>query len=376
MKKRACKQCLFNSDNYPSIQLNDEGLCDICEVNMQQIDLLKNFKEPGYLEMIISQIKKNKKGKYDCLIGISGGSDSSFLVYLTKKWGLNPLLLHVDSGWNSEISVTNIKRIIAKSGYDFVSEVLPWEELREVQRSFILANVLDIDLPFDNLMTSYIYSTAQKYNIKYILNGDNMETEGIMPSHYTHYKLDKSNILDIHKKWGSVKLDKLKFLGTFDYFWFDRIKKIEFLTPLNWIEYNKEKAKKIIQNEFDWKDYGGKHYENIFTRFYQGYILPRKFKIDKRVSHLSILICSRQLSKNQAHEILKNQSAYPSTQLEREDQLFFLKKLNFSERDFNIYIDAAPVSHRSYKSDLDLYDFFKPFYKFLKHIFKFKFFKF
>ncbi len=367
-----CKQCLFNSENNPFIQLNEEGLCDVCEVNMFQINSFKKIKTPEYLESMVQQIKDSKKGKYDCLIGISGGTDSSFLVYLAKKWGLNPLLLHVDSGWNSEVSVFNIKQIIEKSGYDFITKVLPWGEVRDVQRSFILANVVDIDCPFDNLLMSYNYMAAQEYNIKYVLNGACIATEGIMPSHFAHYKLDKRNIMSIHNKWGVIKIKELKFIGIFEYLWFDKIKKIKFLSPLDWIEYNKAEAKKIIQSEFNWKDYGWKHCENIFTRFYQGYILPKKFKIDKRISHLSMLICSNQLSKDQAKEILENFPIYLNPLLERDDRIFFLKKLQLSEQAFENYINIYPVSHRSYKSNLDFYDFFKPLYQILKRIFKFK----
>lgn len=372
---KACKQCLFNSENYPEIVLNDQGICDICEINMERINGLVRQKDPAYLERMLKEIKASRKGKYDCLIGISGGTDSSYLVYLAQKWGLNPLLMHVDGGWNSEISVINIERIVENSGFDFVTEVLPWDEMRDVQKAFISANVLDIDLPFDNAMLMYNYLVAQKYGIKYVINGYSTDTEGIMPSNFTHYKLDKRNLIAVHRKFGSVPLKKLKFVGTFSFFWLDRVKKIKFLHPLNWIEYNKSEAKKVIQREFDWRDYGGKHYENIFTRFYQGHILPHKFNVDKRISHLSMLICSKQMSREEALEILNSLPLYPDNLMERDDKNFFLKKLQIPAEEFEKYMRSESISHREFKSDLDYYDFFRPVYRFMKQLFKFKIFK-
>lgn len=371
----SCSQCLFTSENHPAIQLNAQGVCDICEINAHNIQQIKNQKDPAFSAEMIQKIKASKKGKYDCLIGISGGTDSSYLVYLAKQWGLSPLLMHVDGGWNSEVSVINIERIVENSGYDFVTEVLPWDEMRDIQRAFIEANVLDIDLPFDNAMLMYNYLVAKKYNIKYVINGYSIDTEGIMPSNFTHYKLDRRNLLDIHKRFGKVKLSKLKFIGTFSYWYWNRVEKIEFLHPLDWINYNKSEAKTIIQKEFDWRDYGGKHYENIFTRFYQGHILPVKFGIDKRISHLSMLICSGQLTKEEAKRQLESLPLYPNELLQRDDQLFFMKKLQLTAEQMDLYLKTPPQSHRVFKSDLDYYDFFRPFYRFLKRVFQVNFFK-
>jgi N-acetyl sugar amidotransferase len=367
-----CEKCLFNSENYPNIKLDEAGICDICKVNEKRILALKSVCS---IEDLILKIKSKRKGKYDCLIGISGGTDSSYIVYLAKKWGLNPLLMHVDGGWNSETSVINIEKIVDNSGFDFVTEVLPWHEMRDVQYSFIKANVIDIDLPFDNAMLMYNYKVAQKFNIKYVLNGYSTTTEGIMPENFNHYKLDKKNIIDIHRKYGHNPLKRLKFLGSFKYIWYDRIKKIEFLHPLDHIDYNKNEAKKVIQDEFEWKDYGGKHYENIFTRFYQGHILPIKFKVDKRVSHLSMLICSGQLLKDDAMLILEKESMYPSKLLERDDQTFFCKKLKLDALQFESYMKMAPVTHREFKSDLDLYDKLRPAYRLIRKYLGLKIFK-
>lgn len=361
---KACKKCLFNSKNYPLIQLDENGVCDMCETNSQLILQTREKQKTVSIEGFIQEIKANQKGIYDCIIGLSGGADSSYLVHLAKKWGLSPLLVHIDGGWNSDASVQNIKNLIDSTNFDYYCEVLPWEEMRDVQKAFIKANVLDIDLPFDNAMMSYLYRIADKHGIKYILNGYSNETEGIMPESFTHYKLDKKNILDIHRKHGILKLNQLKFLGTFDYIYFEKVKKIRFYSPLNMIDYNKSEIKDLLKQAYNWKDYGNKHFENIFTRFYQSTILPKKFGIDKRVSHLSVLICSNQLNKEEALKQL-NETQLLDADLEKDKQ-FFLKKLGLSDLEFEEYLRSKEVSHRVFKSDLDLYDRFKPIYSFFK----------
>jgi N-acetyl sugar amidotransferase len=372
---KACVQCLFTEVDYPSIQIDAVGICDICHINEQRIQEINRKKSKANLEAFIEKIKLSKNGKYDCLIGISGGTDSSYLVYLAKKWGLSPLLMHVDGGWNSETSVINIERIVENSGFDFVTEVLPWHEMRDVQRAFIKANVIDIDLPFDNSMLKYNYNVAKRYNIKYVLNGYSTATEGIMPPNFTFYKFDKRNIYDINRRYGLSKIKKLDFISSLEYLYYDKVLKIRFEHPLNLIEYNKEEAKNVIKKEFDWKDYGGKHYENVFTRFYQGHILPKKFNVDKRKSHLSMLICSKQITRQEASNTLQNETPYPSALLERDDELFFCKKLNLSKIEFSDYMNSPEVSHRAFKSDLDMYDFFRPVYRFIKKIVGFKTFR-
>ena len=370
-----CEKCLLNEIDHPEIKLDDNLECDICKINKIRIFNVEEKKKSQSIGTLINNLKSKKKSKYDCLIGISGGTDSSYLVYLAKKWELNPLLLHVDGGWNSEISVINIERIVENSGFDFVTEVLPWHEMRELQKAFIKSNTIDIDLPFDNAMLKYNYLTAEKYNIKHILNGYSTTTEGIMPPRFAHYKNDKRNIKDIYKKHSNYKLKELKLIGTFGHIYYDKIKKIKFLYPLDLINYNKKNAREIIEKEFNWRDYGGKHYENVFTRFYQGYILPNKFNIDKRKSHFSMLICSNQITKKDAEEEIEKNPPYSSGLLKRDDKIFFCKKLKISLKEFDSYIKSPEVSHRKFKSDLDYYDFFKPLYKFLKKWLKFKIFR-
>ena len=235
--------------------------------------------------------------------------------------------------------------------------------------------MIDIDIPFDNAIMMYNYLWAKKFNIKYIFNGYSTSTEGLMPPNFSHYKFDKRNVLDIHSRFGEVPLNKMKILGSLDYLIYDKFYQIRLVFPLDYLDYVKDDAKAVIKQEFDWQDYGGKHYESVFTRFYQGYILPNKFKVDKRKSHLSMLICSKQLSREAALEILNNENPYPSKELEREDKEFFIKKMGLSEQEFESYIDSPAISHRFYKSDLDMYDFLSPVYRYLKRVFNIKVFE-
>jgi N-acetyl sugar amidotransferase len=365
---KECSNCILTEVDYPKIKLNSKGICDICEVNSAKIKNITELNKSERLNELVQLVKTQKKGKYDCLIGISGGTDSSYLVHLAKEWGLNPLLLHIDGGWNSEKSVSNIKKIVSISGFDFITEVLPWDEMKDLQKAFVKANVIDIDIPFDNAVSMYNFYVAKKYKIKYIFNGYSTETEGLMPPNFSHYKCDGRNIAHIHKLFGTINLKDLKILGSFKLFYFDKICKIKFVFPLDYIRYDKSKSKEIIQAEFGWEDYGGKHYESIYTRFYQGSILPRKFKINKRKSHLSMLICANQITREDALA-LDRAPYYTSESLEKEDQQFFCKKLDFSTEWFENYLLQKEVPHRFYKSDFDLYDRVRPVYRFIKKIF-------
>ncbi len=370
MTKLQCKICLFDSDNFPEIKLNDAGVCEICQINLETIEQTKNDIKNKSIEDRWKEIRSARKSKYDCIIGISGGIDSSYLVLMAKKAGINALLVHVDGGWNNEIAISNIKKIIDWSGYDYHSCVLNWSEIQDAQRAFLMANVLDIDLPFENALLKQLYTIANKYNVKTILFGYNAFTEGFLPVNYTHYKLDKKNIISIHKRFGKRKINYNQFIGTFEHFYITRLKKIQFQYPLNWFEYNKEIAKKELEETFKWIDYGGKHHENLFTQFYQEVILPKKFKVYKNIAHLSMLICSGQLSKDQATIELNNKTKIPSAAKE-----YFLKKLNISNKQFDDYVNSPAIDHRNFKSDLDIYDRFKPIYRFCKKIIGFSWFK-
>lgn len=353
----ACSRCIFDNNVYPAIQFNSEGVCSICSIyeNLQARTVFKGGDGKEKLDELILNVKNSAKNKtYDCIVGVSGGVDSSYVAYLVKEWKLRPLIIHVDNGWNSELAVKNIEQILGNLDYDLFTYVIDWEEMRDLQKSFIHANVLDIDLPFDNAFMAILYRMAQKFGVKYILSGHNTVTEGWMPDNFTHYKLDTLNIKDIHKKFGTVKLKTFPLLGPVKFWYFKKIKKIQMVYPLDFIEYNKEDVKKLLIEKLGWRDYGGKHYENVYTKFYQGHILVNKFGIDKRVSHLSTLINSGQISREKALEEMKV-SPYKPEDYE-EDKTFFLKKLELTEDEFERYMKTPGIKHTNYKSYINVID--------------------
>ena len=230
---------------------------------------------------ILKKIKDNGKGKkYDVLIGLSGGVDSTYVAYLCAKYKLNVLAVHLDNGWNSEIAVANIKRIIKNTGFDLITHVINWKEFKDLQRSYFKANVIDIEALTDHAIFTIMEQIAVKDNIKYILSGSSITTEGRLPESWVHNKWDSINIKAIHKKFGEIKLETFPIrnyvLGEI----LHKINGLKTIDILNYIPYDKASAKNLIQEEYNWKDYGGKHHESIFTRFYQSYILPYKFGVD------------------------------------------------------------------------------------------------
>ncbi len=291
---------------------------------------------------------------------------------LAKKNNLRPLIVHFDNGWNSELAVNNIENIINILGFDLYTLVVDWREFKDLQKSFIEASVVDIETVTDHAIIATLYKLAIKYDIKYILGGSNIATEAILPDYWIYNKGDHINIKDIHNKFGKVPL-KTYPLYTGRLKRKIRAKGIETIYPLNFIDYNKTKVKEIITNDLGWRDYGGKHYESIFTRFYQGYILPTKFNIDKRKAHLSTLIFSGQISKQKALEELEL-PIYNSNQLEI-DKEFVLKKLDYSEKEFDQIMKTPRIEHRDFEFEKPIhlqFPFLGPFRRIFKLIKKIK----
>ena len=299
------------------------------------------------LAELVAQIKQAGVGKkYDCITGISGGVDSSYLCLKAKQLGLRPLIVHFDNGWNSELAVKNIEHIISKLGFDLFTLVVDWNEFKDLQLSYLKASVVDIEALTDHAIAGTLYKIAAENNIKYILSGYNVVTEGVLPSYWVFNKSDGTNIKDIHKKYGTVPLKTYPLFGLKERKYFAGVKGIETINLLNFLPYNKAAVKEIITKELGWRDYGGKHYESIFTRFYQSYILPVKFGIDKRKAHLSNLIFSGQLTKEKALEEL-SKPIVDSQQLQ-EDYEFVLKKLNLSQTEFEAILAQPRREHNEF----------------------------
>ena len=348
--KISCDKCLIDSEIYPEILLDKYGTCDICNIIIEKHKKLEAQKNTGYLENLLKDLEQQKgKNKYDCILGISGGIDSAYLAIKAKEWGLNPLLVHIDTGWNSELAVDNIKSLINQLGFDLYTVVIDWNETQDVVRSFMRASVIDIDWANELSAQASIYNVARKFKIKHILTGHQISTEGWMPENIVHYKGDLLNFKAIHKQFGEIKLKTYPTIGFIKSFYFEKIAKINIYNPLDYIPYIKNDVKEILVNQYGWRDYGHKHYENIFTRFYQGYILPVKFKVDKRVFHYSAMIISGQLTKEEAKELLKLNPYNDMNQL-KEDKDYVIKKLGFLNEEFEEILMEKPKSHTDYRS--------------------------
>jgi len=278
--------------------------------------------------------------------------DSSYVAYLVKKLGLRPLAVHLDNGWNSELATKNIENIITRLGIDLYTLVVNWEEFKDIQLSYLKASVVDIEVVSDHAIFSTMFKLAKEKSIDYIISGTNTVTEFIMPESWLYKKMDFINLKDIHNKFGNVKL---KTYPTFDfkkYVYYSAVLKLTPISILNYVPYIKKDIKELITKELGWRDYGGKHYESVFTKFYQAYILPEKFKIDKRKAHLSTLICSGQLTKEAALKELE-QPLYKENELQ-QDKEYVLKKFGLSDEAFEEIMKRPRRDHRDFKTDTHL----------------------
>ena len=378
-KMGICKRCLMDS-SASDIIFDENGYCNFC--NTFLIDgykILNIDLEERQLNLtnLISKIKIDGKGKkYDCIVGVSGGVDSSYVLIKAKEMGLNPLAVHMDNGWNSELAQNNIANLINGLGVDLYTHVIEWDEYKNLMQAFFESNVVDIELLYDNAMMAVNYQQAAKYGIKYILSGVNTSTEGLkMPNGWNWFKYDKKNIQAIAKIFGGIRLKTFPSMGTFDFIKYKLFNKIEWLSFLDYFKYEKKAALDILEKHYGYKPYPYKHYESIFTRFYQGYILPNKFGIDKRRMHLSTLVLTNQIERDEALKMIL-ESPYPSSDQLEEDINYFLKKMDWSLNDLKNYINLPRVEHNMYPSELNLWnkyvlgqnDLF--IYKFMKKIFK------
>ncbi len=335
----------------PGIFFDEQGECNYCRIWERRAANFMYKGEAGKnkLEKLIAEIKKDGLGKpYDCILGVSGGVDSTFVAYQAKKFGLRPLIVHLDNGWNSEMSVKNIENIVQRLNFDLYTYVIDWEEFRDLQLAYLKASVLDVEFPTDHAIVAVLYKLASQHKIKYMLSGFNIATEGILPESWRWTKMDLLNLRSIHKQFGTVPLRTFPVLGFWKGIYFQRLKKIQSVQILNYLDYDKVKAKRLITDELGWKDYGGKHYESIFTRFYQGYILPVKFNVDKRKAHLSSLICSGQITRQAALEELKK-DIYDPAQL-KIDKEFVIKKFGLTPDEFENLMSRPVRSHLDFSS--------------------------
>ena len=357
-----CTATVMDNIADPDIRFDNKGICNYY-YDYQQIAakyVLTGKEADGTLARLVTNIKQDGKGKpYDCLIGLSGGVDSTYVAYLAKQLGLRPLAVHLDNGWDSELAVKNVENIITKLGFDLYTLVVNWEEFKDVQLAYLRASVVDIEIVSDHAIFASMYKLAKQHNIGYIISGTNIVTEHIMPPSWLYEKMDFANLKDIHSQFGKKKL---KTYPTYDFkkfVYYSALLRLRPVSILNYVPYNKKEIKELIKRELDWRDYGGKHYESIFTKFYQAYILPQKFKIDKRKAHLSTLICSGQMTKEEALMELEK-PLYPAKDL-AADKEYVLKKFGLSESEFDKIMQLPVRKHQDFKTDKRLKDAYMKF---------------
>lgn len=350
-RQRICSRCVMDTTD-PNITFDDTGICIHCRLWEDAASRLipPPTQRDAQLAALVERIKQSGNGKeYDSVMGLSGGVDSSYVAYLAHQHGLRPLAVHLDNGWDSELAVQNIHNIVNKLGFDLSTHVIDWDEFRDIQRSFFTASVVDIEMVTDHAITAVIYRLALKHRVRFILSGNNVVSEAVMPSAWTHRKSDLRNLKAIHRKHGTRKIKTFPTMSTLRQQWWQSVRGIQPANLLNYVDYDRNAAIATLERELGWRYYGGKHYESTFTRFYQAHILPEKFGIDKRRAHYSALINAGQLTRDEALASL-GRELYNPTEL-AEHRSYVAKKLGFSDEEFRAYLDEPPRSHFDFRSD-------------------------
>ena len=355
---KICSNCVMDTTD-PDIIFDENGVCDHCNIFYSHTlpAWQKKQSNPSALNKFIQNIKSSSRGKdFDCIIGMSGGVDSSYLThYAATDLGLKPLVFHVDAGWNSKIAVNNIEKIIDKLGLDLFTEVIDWEEMQDLQLSFLKSGVSHIDTPQDHCFFAVMYKFASKYNIKHILTGGNLSTECIRnPVSWMYYQSDARQLKDIQRRFGTRKL---KNFPTTSILWhklyLPYVRRIKTLRILDHIHYNKKEAIDMLEREYGWESYGQKHFESRFTRFYEAYWLPKRFGFDTRRVQFSSLIVTNQMTREEAMEILEKPSYDEATI--HNDLDYVSNKLEISTQELVEYLEGPKKYFFDYKSQEKLY---------------------
>lgn len=355
MNNKNCKRCILDT-TVADIWFAEDGECKYCKIH-DEMELLHPLDQESEtrLNQLIGIIKHNgRKKKYDCIVGVSGGRDSSYTLLTAVKLGLKPLAVHFDNGWNSEISVQNIKYACDILNVELFTIVADWEEFKDLQVSFLKASVPDADIPTDYAIYSVLYHVAKSEGIKYILNGHSFRTEGTSPISWTY--MDPLYVKSVHKKYGKIRRFKsfphMSVLKMQYYLWIKGIREIRLM---EYIDYNKSRVDDELKKELNWQYYGGHHHENIYTKFFQSYYLPHKFNIDKRKTELSALVRSGQKTREEAlNEINEHPYKYDPDVIE-----YTLNKLDLSKDEFDKIMNSENKTHDDYRTLLPLIRFLK-----------------
>ena len=354
-----CSNCVMDTTD-SAITFDKDGVCDHC--NNYYTKTLPNWhtdeRGKAELERMVDQILAAGKGKdFDCIIGMSGGIDSSYLTYIaTAELGLRPLVFHVDAGWNSQVAVNNIERMIDGLGLDLFTEVINWEEMKDLQLAFFRSGVPHIDTPQDHAFFATMYKFATKHRVRNILTGANLSTECIRnPIEWMYYQSDSRQLKDIHRRFGTRPLETFPVTSILWHkIWLPYVRRIRVLRPLNYTPYVKEEAKALLMERFGWQPYPQKHFESRFTKFYESYWLPKRFGYDVRRVQFSSLIVTGQMTRDEALAELEKPPYDPAT-IGQEIE-FVANKLGISEEELMSYMHLPKKTYRDYKSQRQLYD--------------------
>ena len=346
-----CQRCVMDTSD-PDIRFNEDGNCNHCETFLEESKIIKpqGLEREQRLKDLIESIKQSGKNKkYDCLIGVSGGTDSSYVAYIVKELGLRPLAVHMDNGWNSEESVKNIRNLCTRLNIDYESYVLDWDEFKDIQLSVLKSSIVEVEIPTDVAIVSILHKVASRNNIKYIIGGGNYATEGILPDLWFYNPKDLKLLKSIQKQFGSKKI---KTFPTFDWkaeIFYKFIKRIRMVYILNLLPYDKQEALSILKDKVGYHEYGGKHHESVYTRFIQSYFQPVKFNLDYRRATLSSQICSGSVTREDALKQLE-ELPYDISQV-KKDKDYVSKKFGITLEEFESIVNESPKSYKDYPND-------------------------
>jgi len=355
-----CTNCVMDTSD-KEIVFDDQGVCDHCNGFRSHVAPKWHPNETGrqMFARTVEQIRQSGQGKpFDCIIGLSGGLDSSYLLHrVVTEFQLRPLVFHVDGGWNTDIAVNNIQVLVEKLGLELFTEVINWEEMKDFQLAFFKSGVPHIDIPQDHAFVATLYQFANKHNIKYILNGGNISTECVRnPLEFLYYGTDMRQLRDIQKQFCTVKLKTYPFSDIlFHKIYLRYIRGLKVVKPLDWMPYTKAMARETLSREYGWMPYPQKHFESRFTKFYEGYWLPERFGFDTRRVQFSSLILTDQMTREDALSQLERPAYDPETIAHEFD--YIAKKLGITSEELRGYFEMPLKSYRDYDNSLWMFNF-------------------
>lgn len=355
-----CRRCIMSTLADRSIEFDSLGICNHCRRYDELITTrtLSGAAGKAALDQIVGRIRRAGRGReYDCIVGVSGGVDSTYVAYLVKQLGLRPLAIHFDNGWDSELAIKNIERVLRVLDIDLHTHVVDWHEFRDLQLAFLRASTPDGEIPTDHGIFATLWTEAAKRGIRYIVSGMNFATEAVSVPDWSYGHQDWRYIRDVHRIFGTVPLTTYPHYSLSGLAWMTVARRIRTVSILNYVDYHREEAMRLLQDQLGWIYYGGKHHESVYTRFWQGYVLPRKFGVDKRYGHLSDLINSGQLTRAQALEEIAK-PPYPEEE-QQQDLQYVVKKLGLSLAEFEQLMALPAKSFRDYRNSYQRVDTLK-----------------